>query len=150
MTQIFWAGLARPAARVPQVTQIFWAGLAVNSCLLVTSPVTVKKKPGCVACNQPFSVQSLPGRLLRINKLVCVVCLLSDHLPSTLGPSAMIYSIFHVSCRRRRRGGDGATLASAITLNSISVMALGPNLIFGRPPVILPVKRHPRHHIHGR
>ena len=27
----------------------------------------------------------------------------------------------------------------AITLNSISVMALGPNLIFGRPPVILPV-----------
>jgi|EP01044_Picomonas_judraskeda_P004675 hypothetical protein len=26
---------------------------------------------------------------------------------------------------------------------STSVMALGPNLIFGRPPVILPVKRHP-------
>ena len=40
---------------------------AVNSCLLVTSPVTVKKKPGCVACNQPCSVQSLPGRLLRIS-----------------------------------------------------------------------------------
>ena len=38
----------------------------MNSCLLVTSPVTVKKKPGCVACNQPCSVQSLPGRLLRI------------------------------------------------------------------------------------
>ena len=32
---------------------------------------------------------------------------------------------------------------SAITLIELSVMALGPNLIFGRPPVILPVKPHP-------
>ena len=35
------------------------------------------------------------------------------------------------------------SVTSAITLDSTSVMALGPNLIFGRPPVILPVKRHP-------
>eukprot|EP01043_Picozoa_sp_COSAG02_P011037 COSAG02_NODE_400_length_23094_cov_309.555990_14_plen_93_part_00 len=25
----------------------------MNSCVLITSPITVKKKTGCVACNQP-------------------------------------------------------------------------------------------------
>ena len=37
----------------------------------------------------------------------------------------------------------GNSNTSAITLIELSVMALGPNLIFGRPPVILPVKPHP-------
>ena len=51
----------------PSIRQKGRTDLYSEFMILVTSPVTAKKKPGCVACNQPCSVQSLPGRLLRIS-----------------------------------------------------------------------------------
>ena len=65
---------------------------AVNSCLLVTSPVTVLKKEAWLCRLRSTIPRTKLTRPPIAHKLlvVCVLCLLSYHLPSTLGPSATV------------------------------------------------------------